>query len=71
VSDLLSLSQTRGTSISVVDMTSYAQNITTATQKAQTLDSSYGATYWPWVQLRSQETGKLFFCPASTIVPSV
>jgi hypothetical protein len=71
VSDLLSLSQTRGTSISVVDMTSYAQNITTATQKAQTLDSSYGATYWPWVQLRSQETGKLFFCPASTIVPAV
>lgn len=71
VSDLLSLSQTRGTSISVVDMTSYAQNITTATQKALTLDSSYGATYWPWVQLRSQETGKLFFCPASTIVPAV
>jgi hypothetical protein len=71
VSDLLSLSQTRGTSISVVDMTSYAQNITTATQQAQTLDSSYGATYWPWVQLRSQETGKLFFCPASTIVPAV
>jgi len=71
VSDLLSLSQTRGTSISVVDMTSYAQNITTATQQAGTLDSSYGATYWPWVQLRSQETGKLFFCPASTIVPAV
>jgi phage tail sheath protein FI len=71
VSDLLSLSQTRGTSISVVDMTSYAQNISTATQQAITLDSSYGATYWPWVQLRSQETGKLFFCPASTIVPAV
>lgn len=71
VSDLLDLSKTRGTSISVVDMTSYAQNITTATQQALTLDSSYGATYWPWVQLRSQETGKLFFCPASTIVPAV
>lgn len=71
VSDLLQLAQNRGTCIAVVDMTSYQQNITTATQQAITLDSSYGATYWPWIQLRSRETGKLFFCPASTIVPAV
>lgn len=71
INSLLQLSQNRGTSISVVDMTGYGQNITTATQQAVTLDSSYGATYWPWIQLRSRETGKLFFCPASTIVPAV
>ena len=71
INSLLQLSQNRGTSISVVDMTGYGQNISTATQQAVTLDSSYGATYWPWIQLRSRETGKLFFCPASTIVPAV
>lgn len=71
VGDLLSLAQNRGTCIAVVDMVSCAQNITTATQQATSFDSSYGATYYPWVQMRSRETGKLFFCPASTIVPAV
>ena len=71
INSLLEVSQNRGTSISVVDMTGYGQNISTATQQAVTLDSSYGATYWPWIQLRSRETGKLFFCPPSTIVPAV
>ena len=71
VNDILSLAQNRGTCIAVVDMTSYGQNLTSATQQSTTIDSSYGATYWPWIQLRSRETGKLFFCPASTIVPAV
>jgi len=71
ITSLLSLAQERGTCIAVVDMVGYGQSITAATQQALSLDSSYGATYWPWVQLRSRETGKLFFCPASTIVPAV
>ena len=71
ISDLVLTAQNRGDCIAVVDTTSYNQTISTATQQAQSIDSSYGATYWPWVQLRSQETGKLFFCPASTIVPAV
>ena len=71
VTSLLALAQNRGTCIAVVDMTSYDQTITSATQQASSLDSSYGATYWPWIQLRSRETGKLVFCPASTIVPAV
>ena len=70
VNNILQLAQNRGTCIAVVDMTAYQQNISQATQQAITLDSSYGATYWPWIQLRSRETGKLFFCPASTIVPA-
>jgi len=71
VSSLLSLASTRGTCIAVVDMVTAGQEISTVTTQAATLDSSYGAAYWPWVQLRSQETGRLFFCPASTIVPAV
>lgn len=71
VSALLSLAQNRGTCIAVVDMVSYGQNISTAVQQANGFDSSYGAAYYPWVQMRSRETGRLFFCPASTIVPAV
>ena len=70
ISDILINTQDRGDAVAVVDMTGYNQPISTATSQAQSIDSSYGATYWPWVQLRSRETGKLFFCPASTIVPA-
>jgi len=71
ISTLLSNTQNRGDAIAVIDTTTFGQTITAAVTQAQSIDSSYGATYWPWVQLRSQETGKLFFCPASTIVPAV
>lgn len=70
ISALLSNTQERGDAIAVVDMVSYNQVISTVVGQAQSIDSSYGATYWPWVQLRSRETGKLFFAPASTIVPA-
>ena len=71
ITDVVALAQNRGDAIAVVDMTSYGQNISTAVGKSQTFDNSYGATYWPWVQISSRETGKLNFVPASTLVPAV
>lgn len=71
VAALVTLSEDRGTCISVIDVTSANQSITTAATNAGLVDSSYAATYWPWIQVRSQETGKLVYCPASTVVPAV
>jgi len=71
VNDILTLVQERGDAIAVVDMVSYGQSIITTVSKAQGYDNSYGATYWPWVQIRSRETGKINFVPASTLVPAV
>jgi hypothetical protein len=71
ISDILILAQGRGDAIAVIDMVSYGQNITTAVTNAGNYDNSYGATYWPWVQIRSRETGKINFVPASTLVPAV
>jgi hypothetical protein len=71
VSDILLLAQGRGDAIAVIDMVSYGQNISTTVSNAQNYDNSYGATYWPWVQIRSRETGKINFVPASTLVPAV
>lgn len=70
VNSLISLASDRGDTIAVVDTVAYGQNLNTATSIATSVDSSYAATYWPWVQLRSSETGKLFFCPASTVIPA-
>lgn len=68
---LLTLAQNRGDAIAVIDMVCYGQQILTTTGKAQALDNSYGATYWPWVQISSRETGKINFVPASTLIPAV
>ena len=71
VSTLLSTSQNRGDNIAVVDLVSYNQAISVVTTAAQSYDNSYGATYWPWLQIRSTSTGRLHFVPASTVIPGV
>lgn len=71
ISTILNTVQDRGDAIAVVDMTSYGAQINTVITQAGLYDNSYGATYWPWVQIRSRETGKVNFVPASTLVPAV
>jgi phage tail sheath protein FI len=71
VSNLLLVAQGRGDNIAVIDMVGYGQQINTVISEAVSYDNSYGATYWPWVQIRSRETGKVNFVPASTLVPAV
>ena len=70
VNSLISLASNRGDAIAVIDTVAYGQTINSATGQSTSVDNSYAATYWPWVQLRSSETGKLFFCPASTVIPA-
>ena len=71
ISTLLTNVQDRGDAIAVVDMVGYNQSLTSATVQAQSYDNSYGATYWPWVEIRSPETGKLIYVPPSSIIPAV
>lgn len=71
ISNLLTLASSRGDCIAIIDMVGYGQTISSVTSAASSYDNSYGATYWPWLQVRSRETGKLNFVPASTLVPAV
>jgi uncharacterized protein len=71
VSDILLVAQGRGDNIAVIDMVGYGAQINSVINQAVSYDNSYGATYWPWVQIRSRETGKVNFVPASTLVPAV
>jgi phage tail sheath protein FI len=71
VNDLVQMVETRGDAIAVVDTVAYGQSMTQAKNQAASYDNSYAATYWPWIQLRSRETGKLNFVPASTLIPAV
>jgi hypothetical protein len=61
----------RGDAIVVIDTRDYGSTLSNAVTSAATVDSSYAATYWPWIQLLSAETGKLVWSPASTLIPGV
>jgi phage tail sheath protein FI len=71
LTSITSTVQTRGDAIAVIDMVGYGQSIPTVLGQANAFDTSYAATYWPWLQVRSRETGKVNFVPASTLVPAV
>jgi phage tail sheath protein FI len=67
----LSTVQDRGDAIYIVDSVSYGQNLATVTTQAAAQNSSYAATYWPWLQVVGPETGKLLWVPASVVMPAV
>jgi len=71
VASAISTVTNRGDAIAVVDTRNYGSTLNQTITSAGTQDSSYAATYWPWVQVLSNETGKLVWAPASTVIPGV
>ena len=67
---LISLSETRGDNIAVVDLRPYESTVSNVTGTADTLNSSYAATYWPWLQTVSS-SGRTVWIPASVVIPGV
>jgi len=67
---LISLAETRGDCIAVIDLDGYGSTVANATAAADALNSSYAAAYYPWVQMQSA-TGKLVWCPPSTVIPGI
>ena len=57
--------------MAIVDLANYGSTIASVSSEANTLDSSYAAAYWPWVQVSAPGIGKLVWVPASTIMPGV
>jgi hypothetical protein len=67
---IISLAESRGDCIAVVDLQNYGATVANVTGTAATVNSSYTATYWPWLQTLSA-TGKTVWIPASVIIPGV
>ena len=68
---LIANTQERGDALVVLDIEDYGATILQASNSAGNLNSSYAATYWPWVQVQNPDTGKLNWIPASTLIPGV
>ena len=61
----------RGDAIAIVDLREYGSQINQVITQAAAFDSSYAATYWPWLQTIDPNTGEAVFVPASTMLPGV
>lgn len=70
VDNIVSLAETRGDCIAVVDVVDHGSTVSDATTQAAGMNSSYAATYWPWLQMQSA-TGKAEFVPASVVIPGI
>ena len=71
ISSIINNTIQRGDNIFIFDTVDYAATLANAVTQAVTRDTSYAATYWPWLQVQDPETGKLVFVPASTLIPGV
>jgi uncharacterized protein len=71
VTSIISNTISRGDSLYVVDLGVFGSTLGEAVTQAQTRDTSYAATYWPWVRIIDPSTGKHVWTPASTVVPGV
>ena len=70
VNSLVSIAEGRTDCVVVVDLVDYGADITSVTNSAKSINSSYAATYWPYLQVRTA-AGKNEFIPPSTLIPGV
>jgi len=71
ISTMINNSSFRGDNISVIDLVPYGTGINSVTSQAGGKDTSYAATYWPWLQTIDPDLGGLVWVPASTMIPGV
>jgi len=71
VTSLINMVQERGDAIAVVDPAVYGATLNTMTSNAGAYNSSYAATYAPWLQTTDPESGNLVWVPVSTMIPGV
>ena len=71
ITSMINTVQNRGDAMTVVDLVGYGSNLTPVLTQALSYDTSYAASYWPWVQTIDPDTGNQVWVPASTMIPGV
>jgi phage tail sheath protein FI len=71
ITKLINMVQGRGDALAVVDPAVYGATLATMTSNASTYNSSYAATYAPWLQTTDPDSGQIVWVPASTMIPGV
>jgi len=71
VNQMITTVQERGDSMVVTDVVGYGSNITPVVTSAQSKDTSYAATYWPWLLTVDPNTSNYVWVPTATLIPRV
>jgi len=71
VTSIISNTQNRGDSIFILDLVPYSSTVSAVTTQAASRNTSYAASYWPWLQTIDPDTGANVWVPASTMIAGV
>ena len=71
ISTMINNATFRGDNIAVIDGVRYGIGINSVIEQASGRDTSYAASYWPWLQTIDPDLGSLVWVPASTMMPGV
>ena len=71
LSSLVANCQSRGDTLAIIDLVEYQSNLIPVTTQATSVNNSYAAAYWPWVQTLDPFTAQQIWVPASTMIPGV
>jgi phage tail sheath protein FI len=71
VTSIISNTQNRGDNLFVLDLVPYNSQVTTVVNQAASRNTSYAASYWPWVQVLDPDSGQQVWVPASTVLGGV
>jgi phage tail sheath protein FI len=71
VNTIINNTMNRGDNIYVADLVTYSGSVNDVITQANAKNTSYAASYWPWVQTVDPSTSQLVWVPASTLVAGV
>ena len=71
ITQAVDLCESRTDCFLVYDASSKTDSVATVTTNAKTRNSSYAATYYPWVQIQDSSLGTYRYVPPSTVIAGV
>ena len=71
ITSMNTIAQNRGDMMVVFDSSKYNSQINSVLTNTVGYDTSYAATYWPWVKTIDPSTANQVWVPASTLIPGV
>jgi hypothetical protein len=67
----IDICEQRGDCFFILDLDVLEATITSVTSFAELLDTNYAASYYPWVRVLDDITGKFIYAPPSVVLPEV
>jgi uncharacterized protein len=71
ITSMITTAQNRGDMMTIFDSSLYNSQIGSVLSNVAGYDTSYAATYWPWIKTIDPNTANQVWVPASTVVPGV